>query len=96
MSNVQVTVSVPAESQALALAVKTLVLAIVANAKAGGGVIVEVSADVTAAVGAVVPALAGIGALGTELSTDPIGLAEAFVLAGVETAKTLAKSPSAS
>lgn len=88
----QESVSVPAASNALAQGLKKLVLAVVANHKAlAGSPLAEVSADVTAAVASLAPALALVGALDDEAKADPFGMAEAFVIAGLDVAKGLYK-----
>lgn len=87
---VQEQVSLPAGAHALADGLKSLVLAVVANHKAlSGSVMAEVSADVTAAVGALGPSLSQLGLLGSELKADAVGVAEAFAIAGFEVAKGL-------
>lgn len=94
-TTVQEAVSVPAGSDALAVGVKKLLLAVVAAHKAGGGALVEIPADVAAAVSTLGPALSQVGLVGGEVAVDPIGVAEALALAGLETAKVLVGSPSA-
>lgn len=96
VDQVQETVSVPAASDSLAQGLKKLVVAIVENHKAlAGSPLSEVSADVTAAVANLAPALAQVGALGGEAKGDPFGMAEALLIAGLEAARALYKAPAA-
>jgi len=90
VDQVQETVSVPKGSDALAQGLKKLVLAVVANHKAAAGsVLTEVSADVTAAVADLGPVLGQLGLLSGEAKADPVGLAEAFIVAGLDATKAL-------
>lgn len=93
----QESVSVPAGSAALAAGLQKLIGSVIANHKAlSGQALAEVSADVTAAVADLGPVLSQLGMIGDEVKADPIAVAEAFVIAGAEVAKSLVGSPSAS
>lgn len=85
----QVTISLPASSAALAQGIQKLFLAVVAAHKAGGGVVTEVGADVTAAITDLGPILGVIGAIPGEFKADGGGVAEAFALAGFEAERAL-------
>lgn len=89
MTDVAQTVSTPASSTALANGIQALILALVASKKAG----LTGSALVTAAVGAAIsdlePGLAVIGGLSGEMTAEPIGVAEAFTLAGFGTVRSM-------
>lgn len=87
MEQVQKVVSLPAGSAALADGVAKLFKAVVANHKAGGGAIVELSADVMEAVKDLGPVMKDVGLLDDEAKADGLGVAEAFVLAGIEVAR---------
>lgn len=83
-------VMVPQESNTLAQGLKKLVLAVLANHKAlSGSMMAEVSADVTAAVADLGPVLGGLGMLSDEMKADPLGMVEAFMVAGLDVAKVL-------
>lgn len=85
----QVQVNVPAESQALADGIASLVLAIITEAKKGDSLPVQISADITAAVQNLVPALGGLNLLGGEVAGDKLGVVEALTLAGFKVARGL-------
>lgn len=87
--DVEVTESVPQGSQALSDGIKKLVVAVVKNHQAGLGAVGEVSADVAEAVKDLGPALASIGLIGDELKAEPLGVAEAFAIAGFGAAREL-------
>jgi hypothetical protein len=89
MTDVQKSVSVPASSSQLADGLCALATAIIANHKAGGGAAVELSKDVVSAVGALSGPLAALANLGGEIKAEPLGVAEAFALAGFTLARTL-------
>lgn len=80
---------VPQSSDKVADSLAELTLAIIANHKAGGGAVVEASADVMAAVSKLSGALAAVSGVGAEISAEPIGVIEAFVLAGFKVGRTL-------
>lgn len=89
MTDVSQSVSLPQESAALAGAVQSLVLAIVAAKKGGATGLALVTASVGAAVADLEPALANVGAFSSELASEPIGVAEAFSVAGFGVARAL-------
>jgi hypothetical protein len=89
MADVQKSVAVPSSSSGLADALCTLALAVIANHKAGGGAAVELSKDVVAAVGALSGPLTSLASLGDEVKAEPLGVAEAFALAGFQLARSL-------
>lgn len=87
MSDVTEQVSVPANSDALANALADLSNQLIADHKAGGGAVVEVSADAIALVKAAQGALGAAMGIGPEAKAEPLGVAEAFVLAGFKVAR---------
>lgn len=89
MTDVQETVSVPQGSDALAQGIRKLVVAVVTAHKTGGGLAIEALADVQAAIADIGPALTSAGLIGSEFSASPLGVVEAFVLAGVGAARDL-------
>lgn len=93
MEQAQVTVSVPAGSKALADGIKTLVASVIAQHKAHPGGIVEIGTDIVEAVKDLGPALTKVGAIGEEVSLDPIGVGEAFAIAGFELGRELKNAP---
>lgn len=80
---------VPQSSDKVADSLAELTLAIVANHKAGGGAVVEASADVMAAVKGLSAALGAFSGIEAEAAAEPIGVIEAFVLAGFKVGRTL-------
>lgn len=88
-SDVSQSVAVPPNSSALSQALAKFVLDCIAAQKAGGGTLAVGSKDVEAAIGDLSPALANLSAEGTEAQAEPIGVAEAFTIAGFQVARSL-------
>lgn len=89
MPDTQVSVSLPAESAALAGGLQKLFLDILAAKNGGATGVALVTAAVTAAIADLEPALAGVGALAGEAAAEPVGVAEAFALAGFAVVRAL-------
>lgn len=89
MTDVQQTISTPAESTALANGLSKLVLDIIAAKKGGATGAGLVTAAVTAAIADLEGALVGISGESAEIASEPVGVAEAFAIAGFSVARTL-------
>lgn len=90
IEQVQEQVSVPKSADGLAKAVADLAKQLVADHKAAGGSLpVELSTDAIALVKDLQSGLAAAGGIGAELAEAPIGVAEAFTLAGFDVARSL-------
>ena len=89
MTDISQTVSTPPETTALANGLANVYLAIVAAKKAGA----TGAALVTTAVGATIAdleaPLTGLSGLAGEISAEPVGVAEAFAIAGFTVARSL-------
>ncbi len=81
--------TVPSGADGLASALASLVGALVKNHKDGGGLAVELSKDVGEALKDLSLIVASLPGVGSELSSAPIGVAEAFVIAGFKVARDL-------
>jgi hypothetical protein len=92
VEQVAVEAQVPKAAASLSDGLKKLVLAVVANHKGAPGAALEIAADIQEAVKDLGPALASAGMLSGEVAADPIGVAEAFAVAGFELAKGLKKA----
>lgn len=86
---VQETVSVPADSDKLAMAVEKLVEDVMAAKASGATGVALVTDAVSAAIQDLGGALPAAGGIGTEVAEAPIGVAEAFSLAGFKLARKL-------
>ena len=89
MNDVALTVQVPPNTSALAQGIAALFATIIANTKGGASPLIQITEDVTAAIGDLAPALANVTAIGSEASAEPIGVAEAFSIAGFQVARSL-------
>lgn len=89
VEEVQVQVSLPKESAALAQGLQKVFMDIVNAKKAGATGVALATAAVTASIADLEPAIAGIAALGDEVSAAPVGVAEAFSMAGFGVARQL-------
>lgn len=89
VTDTQQTVTTPPESTALANGLAKLYMDIVAAKKGGASGTALVTAAVTASVADLEPALVGISAEAGEVSAEPVGVAEAFAIAGFTVARGL-------
>lgn len=89
MPDVSQTVTTPPESTLLANGLTKLYSDIVAAKKSGATGSGLVTAAVTAAIADLEPALVGIGGESAEVSAEPVGVAEAFAIAGFNLARQL-------
>lgn len=89
MADTQVQVSLPAETAALSQGLQKLFLDIVAAKKSGATGAALVTDAVTATIADLEGALAGIGGLSGEIAAEPVGVAEAFAIAGFGVVRAL-------
>lgn len=87
--DVDVAVQLPPASADLSDKIAAIVLAAIENHKSGGGLLGEGAADVKAVVSAFGGLLADIGKMGAELSAEPLGVGEAFAIAGFKVVRKL-------
>lgn len=89
MTDVNESVAVPPGSSALANGLAKLFTDILAAKKSGLTGVALITAGVTSAIADLEPALVSIGTVESEVVAEPIGVAEAFALAGFQVARTL-------
>lgn len=89
MTDVSQTISTPAESTLLANGILKVFADILAAKKAGASGAGLVTAAVTASIADLEAPLVGIGAEAGEMAAEPLGVAEAFMLAGVQFARLM-------
>jgi hypothetical protein len=89
MTDVQESVSVPQDSSVIANAVAKLTQDIMAAKASGATGVALISEAVTASVTDLAAALPAVGGVGAEASAEPIGVAEAFTIAGFKVARAL-------
>ena len=89
MTDVNEQVAVPQNSSVISQALVKLVSDLVANQKAGLTGISLVTADISATISDLVGALGSLGGVAGEFAVEPIGVAEAFAVAGFELARSL-------
>lgn len=89
MTDVQQTVSTPQESTALANGLVKLFNDILAAKKSGASGVALVTDAVTSSIADLEPALAGISNESGEIKSQPIGVVEAFVIAGMQLGRQL-------
>ena len=89
VEEVQESVSVPANSDKLAMSVEKLVEDIQAAKASGATGASLLTAEVSAAISDLAGALPAAGGVGAEVQAAPLGVAEAFVLAGFRLARKL-------
>ncbi len=89
MTDVNQTVSTPAASTALANGLQKLFLDILAAKKGGATGLALVTEAVTLAIADLEPALATISSESAEVKAEPVGVAEAFMIAGFGVARSL-------
>lgn len=82
-------VSVPQDAGQVAQALAKFTLDLVAALKAGGGTLVIASEAVTLAVADLAPVIGVLAGVGAEAAAEPIGVAEAFAIAGFQVARGL-------
>lgn len=86
-------VKLPAASNEFAMGLIGLIGAVIANHKAAAGnPSMEVSQDVLAAVKNLGPIMKDVGLLSDEVKVDGLGVAEAFLISGLEVARSQGKA----
>lgn len=89
MTDVQQTVSTPAEATLLANGLVKLYQDIMAAKASGASGTALITAAVAASIADLGNAMGGLTNIGSEVSAEPIGVAEAFVIAGINLARDL-------
>lgn len=88
MTDIQETVAVPQSSAALAAALGKFTQDLIAAKKSGVTGAAWIAAAAVAAVD-LEPVIGAISGIGAEVSAEPIGVAEAFTIAGFNVARAL-------
>jgi len=89
MTDVQEQVSVPADSSGLANALAKLATDLVAAKKSGATGVALVTDAVSLAIADLAGALPDAAGMSGEIAAEPIGVAEAFAIAGFQVARSL-------